>query len=64
VSEETWLIDTIHQFLESAVHDIPGLSVHSTCATLLRHLRNEKNRKPDRTVRLKLEDNQNYKIKT
>ncbi|CAG8604607.1 7620_t:CDS:2, partial [Racocetra persica] len=65
LEEETWLTDTIHQFLESAVHDIPGLSVHSTCATLLRHLRNEENRKPDRTtirtIRLKLEDNQ-FKI--
>ncbi|CAG8840274.1 16950_t:CDS:1, partial [Racocetra persica] len=27
-------------------------------ATLSRHLRNEENHKPDRTVRLKLEDNQ------
>ncbi|CAG8783040.1 18825_t:CDS:2, partial [Racocetra persica] len=55
VSEEIWLTDTIHQFLESAVCDIPGL----ICATLLRHLGNEENRKSDRTVRLKLEDNQN-----
>ncbi|CAG8750593.1 20174_t:CDS:2 [Cetraspora pellucida] len=38
--------------------DIPGLSVHFTCVTLLRHLGNEENCKPDRTVRLKLEDNQ------
>ncbi|CAG8532699.1 14207_t:CDS:2 [Gigaspora rosea] len=58
ISEETWLTDTIHQFLEVAVRDIPGLSVHSTCATLSRHLGNEENRKPDRTVKLKLEDNQ------
>ncbi|CAG8785111.1 2419_t:CDS:2, partial [Racocetra persica] len=54
ISEETWLTDTIHQFLKSAVHDIPGL----TYATLSRHLRNEENYKPDRTKRLKLEDNQ------
>ncbi|CAG8790937.1 20421_t:CDS:2, partial [Dentiscutata erythropus] len=58
ISKKTWLTDTVHQFLEAAVCDIPGLSVHSTCATLLRHLGNEENRKPDRTVRLKLEDNQ------
>ncbi|CAG8837101.1 5485_t:CDS:2, partial [Racocetra persica] len=58
ILEETWLTDTIHQFLEAAVRDIPGLSVHSICATLSKHLRNEENRKPDRTVRLKLEDNQ------
>ncbi|CAG8568886.1 40736_t:CDS:2, partial [Gigaspora margarita] len=58
ISEETWLTDTIHQFLKAAVRDIPGLSVHSTCATLSKHLGNEENRKPDRTVRLKLEDDQ------
>ncbi|CAG8593032.1 5153_t:CDS:2, partial [Dentiscutata heterogama] len=29
ISKKTWLIDTIHQFLEAAVCDIPGLSVHS-----------------------------------
>ncbi|CAG8583332.1 4844_t:CDS:2, partial [Racocetra persica] len=54
ISEKTWLTDTVHQFLEAAVHNIPGL----ICATLSRHLGNEENRKPDRTVRLKLEDNQ------
>ncbi|CAG8794481.1 3033_t:CDS:2, partial [Racocetra persica] len=54
ILEKTWLTDTIHQFLEAAVRDISGL----TCATLLKHLRNKENCKPDRTVRLKLEDNQ------
>ncbi|CAG8604397.1 10173_t:CDS:2 [Dentiscutata erythropus] len=48
ISEESWLTDTIYQFLEAVVRDIPGLSVHL----------NDENRKPNRTVRLKLEDNQ------